>query len=435
VNEVATLSAAGGGSRLTSAVQGLSSKAASRVLINLFSASDCIPSPHRNFVVFGEGNKETDINKKCAESGAAISPDNNKATAQSPLQSKRNPVSNNNKKKQTPNIENKFKTNKPSKTSPLPPKASNKSKRCKPVSILKSIEKVVHIVPSKPWKFVYYHKSGFVKDTHVVWLQFLNEESGVGQQQHHHHQQQQQQQELRGRGQDDTGLFFLRGHVNIDIEGFSWQIEKCYVKKPMQSEATTSLLHSNPEVKSTGVITAEPTEPTEEDSGHDISRDTWCRNESGEWLEKDEIASWGRPHISHTGYSTVPVTDAVVTEAFVANQRVMALGNLRNNPILSNPSLMAELRDGGTVANQNFREDLSFYQSEDPVDNSSHIIHTNNRSNVTGKEKQHQIKSDYSAYVRFNTNWGGGLFGVWEVSTTESHFELVKGGVFRATPL
>jgi sarcosine oxidase delta subunit len=81
------------------------------------------------------------------------------------------------------------------------------------------------------------------------------------------------------------------------------------------------------------------------------------------------------------------------------------------------------------VVEQMFRENETFYQSKGEASAAGEGY------NRRMSKKQRQARKEYDDYVHFNTNWGGGMYGVWEVSTTEAHFELVKGGVFRATPL
>ena len=56
-------------------------------------------------------------------------------------------------------------------------------------------------VPAKAWKINYFHKSGFLKDSHDVYFQFSD--NGM---------------EMRGRGVDNIGVFFMKGAADVDIE-------------------------------------------------------------------------------------------------------------------------------------------------------------------------------------------------------------------------
>jgi hypothetical protein len=434
--------------KMTSSVQGLSSKAACRVLINLFSSSDCVPSPLRNVVVFGKSDVKTKVNKlethgdNVESSDTISSPTSLKKKTNNEVRSTPSCIGTrstqqivNNKsiaggrgsrkqdgllrssslsKKSAKPIGNTTKINhKDAKVSSAPGILPPKKESSIPVFQHKTITDISNCIPTEPWKFIYYHKSGFVKDTHVVWLQFLDERSGIGH----------QDQEIRGRGEDDTGLFFLKGHVNIDIEGFSWKIEKCYVKKPVASQESSRKLT----VSNSMPIPSAADEEYNDSEILEISRDQWIRNATGEWISKEEISTWGRPHIVHTGYSSKPVTDAVVTEDFVRNQQVSALINLRNSH--------------QAAPEQLFREDQTYYYSKD-VTNDSNKGRSNLGGSISGDfasgvltSKQRHDRKKYEDYIYFNTNWGGGMYGVWEVSSTESHFELVKGGVFRASPI
>ena len=473
VNEQPKTSNGPAQNKMTSAVQGLSSKAACRVLINLFSASECLPSPQRNFVVFGESKgkasntnkgentksdaqyspkksistqltaskssivkptadiKRSKTNKRITGEGTGTVTDTDKGVIGGGQSSTKKHTTQRGTIRPHENSIKKSHSNPMSSPPPAPSKGhGTKSNSLKHMSTTTPIPPkpkahVIPIIPSQPWNFLYYHKSGFVKSAHVVWIQFLAGETET----------EPQYQEMRGRGEDDTGLFFIKGYVNKDIEGYSWKLEKCYVKQPLRSKAAT--LHTSesptaPQVALTAPITDDDVavwESPADDTSSDAARDAWCRNETGEWIGKDEISEWGRPHISHTAYHSDTVTDAVITESFAGNQRVAALANLRQNVATT----------AGNMTEQPFREDRAYYESHDPqsassgakTSNSSTSSSTSSRERGGGKRGC----SDYPNYVRFNTHWGRGLFGLWEVSTTEAHFELVKGGVFRAMPM
>lgn len=133
-------------------------------------------------------------------------------------------------------------------------------------------------VPAMPWKFSYFHKSGFLKDSHVAYLQFSQD--GMA---------------MRGRGSDGIGVFFLKGQSDRDIEGVSWHIDKCYINL------------TNKGIDGTGPDAV----------------DRWARNEAGEWVNDSVLATWGRSHVQHTGFISSGVGEVCVTEAsFLHHKRV-----------------------------------------------------------------------------------------------------------------
>jgi hypothetical protein len=138
-------------------------------------------------------------------------------------------------------------------------------------------------VPSKPWTMYYFHKSGFLKDTHRVYLQFSDDG-----------------QAMRGRGIDGIGTFFMKGQVDVDIEGFSWHIDKCYLN--------LSVL---------GII----------DDSSSSKLNEWVSNEAGEWISDSVLAGWGRSHVQQTGYVTGGVGVVMPTEASYQLVKRMALAN------------------------------------------------------------------------------------------------------------
>lgn len=65
---------------------------------------------------------------------------------------------------------------------------------------------------SLKWRFQYFHKSGALKESTEVYLEF----SDTG-------------KSLRGRGFDEVGVFYLHGKVERDIAGYSWYFSKSYL--------------------------------------------------------------------------------------------------------------------------------------------------------------------------------------------------------------
>ena len=64
------------------------------------------------------------------------------------------------------------------------------------------------------WLFKYYHKSGFLKDAHTIWLHKTSIDC------------------LAGKGLDSIGCFIIRGELKIDIDGNCWKIHKSYLSNP-----------------------------------------------------------------------------------------------------------------------------------------------------------------------------------------------------------
>jgi hypothetical protein len=101
---------------------------------------------------------------------------------------------------------------------------------------------------------MYYHRSGFLKDTHEVWILFSNDRHS-----------------LQGRGIDEIGPFIVRGTVESGFRNISWYLDKYY----LQSVFLENLL-----------------EPLE----------VWIQNMENYWLNEEEIWSIGRKSVSHVGY-------------------------------------------------------------------------------------------------------------------------------------
>lgn len=136
-------------------------------------------------------------------------------------------------------------------------------------------------VSCKPWTMYYFHKSGFLKDTHRVYMQFSDDG-----------------QFMRGRGIDNIGTFFMKGQVDVDIEGFSWHIDKCYLN--------LSVL---------GIVDASSSSKLNE----------WISNEAGVWVSDLELAGWGKSHVQHTGYVASGVGDVMPTVAAYQQVKMIAL--------------------------------------------------------------------------------------------------------------
>jgi hypothetical protein len=169
---------------------------------------------------------------------------------------------------------------------------------------------------SHPWRFMYYHRSGFLKDTHDVWILLSKNRDS-----------------LQARGVDEIGPFLVRGTIESGFGNFSWHLDKYYLQSAFLESSLESL-------------------------------EVWIQNVENYWLDDEEFWSIGRKSVSHVGYRSSQVLPQ--TEA-----------------------------GEGAVPFQ--------------INRSSKGV---NYSNFFNREE--------------------GLWGVWETATIGSHYELQKGGVFRA---
>mmetsp|Transcript_25257 Transcript_25257/g.37218 ORF Transcript_25257/g.37218 Transcript_25257/m.37218 type:complete len:189 (-) Transcript_25257:161-727(-) len=170
-------------------------------------------------------------------------------------------------------------------------------------------------------------------------------------------------------GETRSGLFFMKGYSEVDIEGLSWHVDKCYLN-----------------LSNHGI-----------DGEDDVKIDEWVRNASGDWVTDSDLNDWGKAHVTHTAYISSGVGVAVVAEAHFIQQKRAALAAFNTN-------------------------------------NSTNVDST--AMSLQGQEyaMKREAKTQLDSYIAFNSNWGYGMWGVWEASTVGSHYELQKGGVFRATP-
>jgi hypothetical protein len=104
------------------------------------------------------------------------------------------------------------------------------------------------------WKFMYFHRSGFLKGSHDIWILFSDDG-----------------QSLQGRGIDEIGPFLLKGIADSGLETFSWYLDKYY-------------LHSN--------FLESNLEPLH----------MWIQNMENIWLPIDEFWLMGRKGVCHVGY-------------------------------------------------------------------------------------------------------------------------------------
>jgi hypothetical protein len=104
------------------------------------------------------------------------------------------------------------------------------------------------------WRFLYFHRSGFLKDSHDIWILF----SADG-------------HSLQGRGIDDIGPFLLKGVADTGLDTFSWYLDKYY----LQSNFLDS--HLDP-------------------------LSVWIQNTENVWLTEEECWLIGRKSVCHVGY-------------------------------------------------------------------------------------------------------------------------------------
>lgn len=180
----------------------------------------------------------------------------------------------------------------------------------------------------------------------------------------------------KGRGVDQFGPFLFSGKVDPDITGWAWYFHKSYLRMVDLVEVDLSSWVG-----------------MEDEEGNAGG------GRGGGGVSKAPI------HVSHIGYWSEGVD-------LTARQRC----DDRNSRLLDQlyPSLSTESR---TV------------NDTDSIFPSS----ITRRSFLEG-EVEDQVPKELSDEQSMGV-WGIGLWGVWETATTTPHFELQKGGVFRAAPI
>ena len=101
---------------------------------------------------------------------------------------------------------------------------------------------------------MYYHRSGFLKDTHDVWILFSSNCDS-----------------LQARGMDEIGPFLIRGTVESGFGYFSWYLDKFYLPSTFLDNSTESL-------------------------------EVWIQNGENYWINEEEFWSVGRKSVAHVGY-------------------------------------------------------------------------------------------------------------------------------------
>lgn len=176
---------------------------------------------------------------------------------------------------------------------------------------------------------------------------------------------------MRGRGVDNIGIFYIVGKVDIDISGYVWYFHKTYV--------------SQVEI---------------ENGGFDVK--SWIE------LAADEYDTSGlrtKSHVSHLGYWS---------EGLDEKQSPIppSLSPSRKSNQKSSLSLSGHLLSLPPKVLDYVHEFMNLHECNYLVDEDSRDC----EENIEGV-------------------WGLGLYGVWETSSQNSHFDLQKGGIYRCVPI
>ncbi|KAJ1424272.1 hypothetical protein B484DRAFT_398337 [Ochromonadaceae sp. CCMP2298] len=237
---------------------------------------------------------------------------------------------------------------------------------------------------ARPWQFTHFHKSGSFKDQYTCYLRFLPScagaaavESGSG------------RSGVSGasgaasggsrcvgRGRDAIGLFRLRGFAEVDIAGWTWHLHKTYLRTDAELElGNLGQLHLGGD-GGDGVV--------EGIHGGYVGEAAWIQMLDGADEGQGAQGSSGS-HVTHVGYWSPGVES--------------------RTPIRSGVGACVAAGAGAGVG-VGVGVGVGAGAVLDSVDESQLGV------------------------------WGVGLWGVWETSSSATpHFELQKGGVFRAAPL
>eukprot|EP01032_Pedospumella_encystans_P013963 gene13963-16054_t len=242
---------------------------------------------------------------------------------------------------------------------------------------------------ARPWLFSYFYKSGAVKDQFTAYLRFVPVYTTDLSSPDSKHTSMRSSDvdvigvlvgaEVHGRGIDNIGAFTLTGKAQADINGWTWHVDKSYV--PVTFDTGSVYLDNL-----NGVDT-EHVNSQEGSALHWVHLNTNNSNNS----------SRATVHVRHVAYWSPGVQNTTYTDFNSSNTRATSASTTQADNV--NTSSVGEMNSATTVS--------SFAVSE-----LNHI-----------DEEPTGI-------------WGLGLWGVWETSSgTSPHFELQKGGVFRAAPI
>lgn len=185
---------------------------------------------------------------------------------------------------------------------------------------------------------------------------------------------------MRGRGEDSIGRHVLRGEGNLDVTGeMVWLFTKTYIRAGDAQDHSHSL--------------------------QEWMEATGMDDEDGEIYRL--AAGGGRSHVSHTGYWSTEFTHDVLSKLTAADRR---LSDYECTPL-------------------------------DSVSGGESAIVGSPLGLLRRRQRQHQRRAGDDVAVDLNPIAeaarlrSSGLWGVWETSgADEMHFELRKGGVYRAVP-
>ena len=232
----------------------------------------------------------------------------------------------------------------------------------------------------RTWEFKYFHKSGALKDVSKINIRF----NSTGW--------------ILGRGSDSIGYYTICGKPELDISGWAWKLDKTYTG--IDTEASTWLCESGSEFND-----VEGSNPLNE-----------------------ELFGRSRSHVSHIaywsdGYNLEENTLMNTKHEYGIMNTLAGEGVCRRESCdESNHHLIGWTCDICTCLNETKARNCIMCQSSGPAFNEA----PTSTSSSSSRQMQTQIQES-SARI--------GFFGIWETTSNDQHFELQKGGVFRAVPL
>lgn len=106
---------------------------------------------------------------------------------------------------------------------------------------------------------MYYHRSGFLKDIHEIWINFSN--GGMS---------------LQGRGVDDFGPFIMKGEAEVGFGDLTWYLDKYHLQANSLELDAESL-------------------------------SIWLQNKDRIWLSDDEFWAIGKKSVTNVGYTSTQI--------------------------------------------------------------------------------------------------------------------------------
>lgn len=301
---------------------------------------------------------------------------------------------------------------------------------------------------ARPWLFAYYHKSGGLKDKFIAYLKFTPD--GF----------------MRGRGQDAIGCFYIVGNADIDIVGWSWVFSKTYVGQEVdnlqqwvEQAAETVEVAVGPGARLRSHVShlSYWSNGREEEEVADVTGGRAAGGRGGGEGDKRRSGG-GYVAGSSTSSRSLQSNTAPTILTSTTGPTILTSTTASSIPTPTTSHIMSETRNSST---QNTQQQLSLppvpyhvpirygdrwteegtYWSTSLNNGQGGYLYDDGQQNrprppqaadfalEKGDEEMGLLEGGDTGI------WGLGLWGVWETSSAGSHFDLQKGGVFRAVPI